>query len=110
VTTTCCLAETRCEPGDGAELRVLDAAGPCGFMSRNVEEVHDSGYGHDVLALFRYDSGGTLTPLTVHRTGSDRDHEDWLSWHLEVCAADAAHSDGGYVAEASFTVRIDGRA
>lgn len=102
------LAELIADDGE-PELRVFEASQLTTFLARNIEHEHYSWYGYEVVRLFRYDSG-TLTPLTVHGTGEDRDQDDWLFWDYEVCAADAMHADGGHVAEVAFTVRIDGRA
>jgi hypothetical protein len=104
------LAETRCEGDELPALHVFDDAGLASFLARNIEQEHYSGYSHELLALYRYGSGGVLTPLALHRTGEDRDGDDWLYWDYEVCAADTMHADGGHVAGLAFTVRIDGRA
>lgn len=106
------LAETRSDtdgPEDPPALRLFDADQLTKFLSDNIKSFHYSWYGSELVRLFRYDSG-TLTPLTVHGTGDDREHDDWLFWDFEVCAADALRADGGHVAEIAFTVRIDGRA
>jgi hypothetical protein len=105
----CYLAETRWED-DRPSLRTLDAGQLCELLSCNVKDFHYSGCGLDVVGLYRYDSGGTLTPLAMHHTGSYRDGEDWLYWEYEVCAADRLTSDGGHAVEVTFTVCIDGRA
>src|SRR5690348_9157041 len=97
----CYLAEVRYDPNEAPELCGFTPSQLTAFLSRNIEHHHYSGDSYEVVRLFRYESG-TLTPLTLHGTGEDRDGGDWLSWHYEVCDPVTLHSDGSHVTELAF--------
>jgi hypothetical protein len=104
--TTAYLIEFSYFTDDDATVRLVDSDELATWLAKNFEHAYYCGDGYDVTRLFRY-TDGTLTPLSVHQTGSYAADDDYLYFTYAVRPAEGP---AGAAPDLTFTTCIDGRA